>query len=622
MPEIRECYASANYLRHLFLVHKNTSDFRLRQLYYDATDKEQKRAKKISRISQGLVDELPAKSLNIKRGCKDAQTPLWPTTKSGPLPDLQLLELRDIHRTCRTGIFDFGIIWLQMQYLLHTSVQFYIRNDWEISISNVSKKDRNFRVGLALGFEDFVIAFLSRDLLVQAQWAASRDDLPQRLKHISILDDYQGFLTSVAQWIQYRRSSEDTERTGLVCDVLRSHGDIWGGVGVYTASEICFLAGISPLLQEREVFDCPSRCARLCEALYAFAAVSDDEIWPKLVKPCIRNGLLAPTVEDRLKYIQYLHVYAKDGSRISERMADLVMRYYNHLNNLTNNIASESSDLWDVFEPSYLQPYLLLEGHLGSLIFGQASWSAFSIERASSTASNPLSLFYAAEGLLTTDTHLDIQVYQPLFLSQSMMKRKIARPCVFQGQKQIWSLTPFISALYDVPNLKFLTEAERKKMTFRHIVANTREVAIGPLEYCGRAVAIKKRDGKGYYILACLGDPNPEIPADIANLSILMRQRQGMQTAGKSKGQMSNANRRTRKEELASAARAREHSVTSLETPTLDAVSPNISNKRRSADMAIVGQKDGFWDVRTFQATSTRGASDNSLALYSQKRRL
>jgi len=76
----------------------------------------------------------------------------------------------------------------------------------------------------------------------------------------------------------------------LACEVIRKAGNkVWGGVGVYTISELFFdggnilaplimpvhanniLLGISPFLTEREVFDLPSRTARLCEAIWSYA---------------------------------------------------------------------------------------------------------------------------------------------------------------------------------------------------------------------------------------------------------------------------------------------------------------------------------------------------------------
>ena len=68
------------------------------------------------------------------------------------------------------------------------------------------------------------------------------------------------------------------------------YGHTFGGVGTYTVAELFFIAGsyslhiveemlihsfgipgLSPFLSEGELFGCPSRLARLCEALWTFA---------------------------------------------------------------------------------------------------------------------------------------------------------------------------------------------------------------------------------------------------------------------------------------------------------------------------------------------------------------
>lgn len=55
-------------------------------------------------------------------------------------------------------------------------------------------------------------------------------------------EPYTSFLRVIADWIAQRTSSKGA-RLGLIFDVLRSETMIFGGVGVYTASEICYDAG-------------------------------------------------------------------------------------------------------------------------------------------------------------------------------------------------------------------------------------------------------------------------------------------------------------------------------------------------------------------------------------------
>jgi hypothetical protein len=46
-----------------------------------------------------------------------------------------------------------------------------------------------------------------------------------------------------------------------------------------------------------------------------------------LLRPCIKDGILAPTQKQWLTYKNWLHVYAKDTLAITPRMASLVDLY-------------------------------------------------------------------------------------------------------------------------------------------------------------------------------------------------------------------------------------------------------------------------------------------------------
>jgi len=99
----------------------------------------------------------------------------------------------------------------------------------------------------------------------------------------------------VAEWIAERARSS-SKRSGLACEAIRTNGNkVWGGVGVYTVCELFMDSGeffncvsmiyelkllldLSPFLTEQEVFDSPSRTARLCEALWSYAHRSHNEI--------------------------------------------------------------------------------------------------------------------------------------------------------------------------------------------------------------------------------------------------------------------------------------------------------------------------------------------------------
>lgn len=46
-----------------------------------------------------------------------------------------------------------------------------------------------------------------------------------------------------------------------------------------------------------------------------------------LIKPSMLDGILAPDTSQRLKYKDWLHVYAKDVCRVPSRMSDLISQY-------------------------------------------------------------------------------------------------------------------------------------------------------------------------------------------------------------------------------------------------------------------------------------------------------
>ncbi|KAJ7795050.1 hypothetical protein B0H14DRAFT_2921129 [Mycena olivaceomarginata] len=143
---------------------------------------------------------------------------------------------------------------------------------------------RKFRIGMALVFEHYVIAFLSSDLVFQPTWASSREVLPPSPSNF--YDPGWEFLTAVTKWMQSRLNAD---RNGLACEVIRAANDVFLGIGVYTVVEIFFLAGLSPFLTEAEVFTNPSRVARFCGGYFEFLHKSRTDLW-KLLRPAMKDG--------------------------------------------------------------------------------------------------------------------------------------------------------------------------------------------------------------------------------------------------------------------------------------------------------------------------------------------
>jgi hypothetical protein len=122
-----------------------------------------------------------------------------------------------------------------------------------------------------------------------------------------------------------------------------------------------------------------------------------------LLRPCIKNLKLAPTQKQRLGYKKWLHVYAKEKSAITPRMASLIDIYnvservsslfQYKLNLLLQQSIETLADgpswyrypsganpppVYDAFEPNYVKSALTLKPmHLGELIFGRDEWMRY-----------------------------------------------------------------------------------------------------------------------------------------------------------------------------------------------------------------------------------------------------
>jgi hypothetical protein len=130
-------------------------------------------------------------------------------------------------------------------------------------------------------------------VVLQPEWFINSADLPACPP--DIYSDFTAFLHCVASWLSER--SKAKQRNRLACDIIRETCKVWAGIGVYTVCELFFdsgmsitriryqgalivkCSGLSPFLSETEVFDNPSRTARLCAAFYSFAKRSHEDMW-------------------------------------------------------------------------------------------------------------------------------------------------------------------------------------------------------------------------------------------------------------------------------------------------------------------------------------------------------
>ncbi|KAJ6623729.1 hypothetical protein B0H10DRAFT_2187011 [Mycena sp. CBHHK59/15] len=345
------------------------ASFILQGIAAEATKSEAGLCSASSEIKEGLVYDLDAYS-TVKRGQNHHQTHIFPPTlhvtaqNTHPSP-LTTLVLEKITYTNRALILHFGTLFFMLQYLTHTSVQFYPREKWEKSIWNV----RKFSIGVAFIFTSQVLAFPSIDMVFQI----NPDAVPANMGHRSlrfldppnIFSSTGEFLVLVADWIE---SILLKPRYTCACDTIRDCNNIFYGIGVYTVMELFFMAGLSSFLTLYEVFSNPSRTARFLTAFYSYIAQSEQDLWT-LLQPCIHDGILAPTTDQRPRYADWLYVWVKERTLMPLRMAQLVDEFHLELEML-----GSLPSLCNVFESTILGPGLESQMNLGHLIFGDDAW--------------------------------------------------------------------------------------------------------------------------------------------------------------------------------------------------------------------------------------------------------
>ncbi|KAF8220207.1 hypothetical protein L208DRAFT_1335099 [Tricholoma matsutake] len=145
------------------------TSFKLLGLWADASQAE---AKHLG-TSDGQVYHLDA-TCAVKRGTNHKQTLLWPpqlaiSAKQPNPPSIETLELKGVATTSHSIVLNLGPVSLKLAYLTHTSIQIYKRRIWEMSVCAVAKADRGFHVTLALEFEEYMVAFLSNDMVFQVR---------------------------------------------------------------------------------------------------------------------------------------------------------------------------------------------------------------------------------------------------------------------------------------------------------------------------------------------------------------------------------------------------------------------------------------------------------------------
>ncbi|KAK6972255.1 hypothetical protein R3P38DRAFT_2411834, partial [Favolaschia claudopus] len=364
MPEQRETASSGKVAKEgIKKALEEDADLTLEGIYADATTAKAEQEDALERAQSGLVYELSPAS-TIVRGSETHQTSVYHEVMnrqvaSGGSP--------------QTLYCSFYLNCLKVSYLTHTSVQWYTRIRWDTGIMCVSKDVRKFHVGMALVFKEYVLAFVTIDLLFRPVW---QDSFLDFIIPPDIYTQTTDFLVVVAQWMQ-DENWLNGKRYVLACDAIRAANKVWYGIGVYTVMELFFLAGLSPFITACELFSSPSRTARFLAAYYTY-------IHPhrRLLSPCIHEGVLAPTTEQRLSrlldsyHVSILSWLLVSSSRELTLLCQKTLDAYAAASEVT--CRASVTDLFDVFEPTLVEPAFEANPTWGSLIFGEWTWLSIS----------------------------------------------------------------------------------------------------------------------------------------------------------------------------------------------------------------------------------------------------
>ncbi|KAJ7831155.1 hypothetical protein B0H14DRAFT_2592907 [Mycena olivaceomarginata] len=314
-----------------------------------------------------------------------------------------------------------------------TGKQKSVSDEWGTTIKLTDKKNR---VGLALVFKDHVLAFLKNDLVSPPTWTTTHAALlPSPPDFCS---PKWGFLDSLAGWIRHRAESEDVDQNGLACNVIQGESTVFLGIDVYIVNELFFLAGktlFSVLPSQPHLESRPVTAANRSGGVF-------ESILHRLLRWCIPR--VFKSLSDwtqRLKYQDWLHVYAKDRAQLPSRMAALVDLYFLFPFHTILDISSTG----DILKPDLMdQPTFMRPEH-----------------------------------------------YIPLLLEPEEMGGKSRPHCpihTYSAKKQLWSITLFPHNSQGDSTIPCeITGEVCQHMLFSYIVTRTRNVAIGPLEYCGNA---------------------------------------------------------------------------------------------------------------------------------------
>ncbi|KAH7919681.1 hypothetical protein BV22DRAFT_1050885 [Leucogyrophana mollusca] len=399
MLEYCECIAANRTVEHWFSDVFGTTDLSLKGIWADAT-KAKRKSTKDSQAKHCLVYLIPH-TTRIKQCTNNTQKPVYPPStwsKQSNLNPLASFVLHGIHASPRNVILDLTALWLQIQLHTHTLAQIYTRSQWDNSIAKVDSTICGFKVGMALDFGEYILVFDTLD--------------------------------NIFTWISQRQCSKTAVRSNLAVNIIRTDGHLcFGGIGIYTVNEIFYLAGLSVFLTKAEVFDSADCVARFCEAFWTFAHHTN------LLKPCWHGYVLAVTEDQCLQYSHWLHVYGKDATMMSDRMASLCQVYI-------GTLAQHENDVW-----SYASGIVPSEKDLTlcHLIFGEDRW--FCLTGKQPAFNDPITHIFVNSLYLTVGIPIprfNDNAIDSLFLDVGDLCKRHIVPDLYLGdrQKHLWTITP------------------------------------------------------------------------------------------------------------------------------------------------------------------------------------
>ncbi|KAF8907003.1 hypothetical protein CPB84DRAFT_1769209 [Gymnopilus junonius] len=563
MPEYKEYHTDGVQITY-FVESTSPEDRVLQHILGDTTGKEIEHHLPGSRAAAGHVYEFDSSS-TVKRGGavkEDKKTPVFPekyATEPGkpPVPISSYgLCLVQVKTGPRAIILEFKedkgkgtSYWCQIQLFTHTNAQIFTLDEWTNGICKVDRKTRGFKVGFAFQFEKYVLAFLSLDLLVQIYWS----DVPEHLPHLpaDIVTEYPRFIEELVAWIQKRRATK-SRREGIALNLIHSETEIFCGAGVYTIQEVFHRAGLSPNLTEHEIFDNPSRTARLVAAFYEFCLNARQRTWP-FIRPFLHGFLRACRREDRALYSNELLVYGKDRANHSTRFKDLLKMFNSCLES-----HALSADRWtrvhgapgvpyDVFEPDLIHHALEHKDlQLGSLIFSDERWCKLASESGVADAGqlDPLSEYFSSPEFSHShsNTWLHPRYYDYLFnppLSRQGMTAWSHTKLYRWSNTNVWSVIPIYPALSVAADpalssvecrkgkttmkkgkpkksstqgtrarvkIEVLDDEVRAGLLLKNVTQHSEVYTVGPLDFCGIAQIITGPGGTDM-VMVCKMDP-------------------------------------------------------------------------------------------------------------------